>query len=819
MERVRRPLRRGAASAAGVVTGLVLALVGAVPAPALAAGPAASGAHVRGIAGRVTPAASPADGTTLAMSASVSPSPLVIGESAVYTVTVRNTGIDAATNVVTTLPFTPAGAVTVNSSALPTRCGSAGQTVTCTEATIATGGSVTYTIPVTVLASDSDGTNIALRATATADGGVSASADLITQAFTRVDVQITKDGPAKVGLGGTITYTITVQNNGPSNAVTVNWTDPTNGNLTAITSYPCGNTGLTVTCQLGTMTPGQTRVFELTVKVNGNVPAGTVITNCATVDTGTRPETNPDNNRSCTDTYVDPPGPVADVEVTKTGPATAHPGGTITYSLSVTNHGPDPATQLIVTDPLDEPLVAVQSLPAGCTARASIVTCHAGALAVGETKTFTFTVTVAAGLATGTQVSDCAQATSRSTLLRPVQGQRPCVQTVIVARQAADVAMAKAGPATADPVSTYDYTLTATNNGPDAAANVIVTDATDPALVTVVALPAGCTQDAGTVTCDAGPLAAGGSRAFTITVQVNPGVTGVVIINCAQVRASTHDPDLANNVACADTTVDLPDPPSSDVRVVKHGPAVVHQGETTSYSVDVTNLGPDDAAGVIVIDPVDTSLLTVTSLPAGCALRGGTVVCLVGGLAVGQAKTLTFSVVVAAAAAPGTLITNCAAAVSRSSRLTRPLDLACVQTVVLPTQLALLEISKSAPAQVLPDGMISYTVSVTNHGPSAAAGVNVKDSIQNASLVAVTSLPSGCTLADGGGVTCELGTLAAGETRQLTMHGRVFADLADGTVIRNCASVYTTTTSPDLAGAQSCVTTLVSRTPFIPVTG
>ncbi len=36
------------------------------------------------------------------------------------------------------------------------------------------------------------------------------------------------------------------------------------------------------------------------------------------------------------------------------------------------------------------------------------------------------------------------------------------------------------------------------------------------------------------------------------------------------------------------------------------------------YTVDVTNHGPDDATSVIVTDPVDMSLLTVTSLPADC---------------------------------------------------------------------------------------------------------------------------------------------------------------------------------------------------------
>ena len=818
--RPRRAAARRADLIAALAAGLALALLGGLlaTAPALAAGPGRSGLGRTSPTRTLAPAADPA---SLAMSATVSPSSLVIGETAVYTVTVQNTGPAAAANVVATLPFAPAGAVSVDSSALPSGCTSAGQTVTCTAATVPAGGSVTYTIPVTVLPSVHDGTNIELRGSATATGGVSASTVLITQAFTKVDVAITKSGPATASPGGTITYTITVKSNGPSDAATVNFTDPTNGNLTTITSYPCGNTGLTVTCQIGTMTPGETHVYKLTVKVNDDVPAGTVITNCATVDTGTRPETNPDNNSSCTDTYVDPVTPVADVEVTKTGPATADPGGTITYTLSVTNHGPDAATNVIVADPVAEPLVTVESLPAGCTEVAGTVLCNAGTLAVNETKTFTFTVKLAGGLAAGTQITDCAQVKSTRTLLRSVKGEPSCVQTVIEAPATADISMAKTGPATVAPGDTYSYTLTATNNGPDAAENVVVTEPTDPSLVTVISVPAGCTAAGGMVTCDAGTLAVGDSRAYAVTVQVNPGVTGVVIPDCAQDYTSTQDPVLTNNQACVNTLVNFVNPARSVIRVTKHGPAVVHPGETMTYSVDVLNRGPDAATDVVVNDPVDTSVLTVTSLPAGCALQGSTVACSIGDLAVGETKTLTFTVLVAEDAAPDSQITNCAAAVSNRSLLTREVDPDCTQTLVLPDRQALLTIEKLAPAEALPGGMIRYAVAVTNHGPDAATDVVIKDPINNPDLVEITSLPAGCALA-GGTITCDLGRLAPGETRVLTGEGRVFANLPDGRVIRNCAAVYTTTSDQDLAASQSCVNTVVHRPAqqkFVPVTG
>ena len=319
------------------------------------------------------------------------------------------------------------------------------------------------------------------------------------------------------------------------------------------------------------------------------------------------------------------------------------------------------------------------------------------------------------------------------------------------------------------------------------------------------------------MTCDAGTLAVGESRTFTVTVQVKPGVSGVVIPDCAADYTSTQDPNLLNNQACVNTIVGPVTPARSVIRVTKHGPAVVHPGETMTYSVDVLNRGPDAATDVMINDPVDTSVLTVTSLPPGCALQGSSVACAIGDLAVGETKTLTFTVVVAADAAPNSQITNCASTVSRRTLLTREVNPDCAQTLVLPERQALLTITKIAPTQAPPGGMIRYTVAVTNRGPDAAADVIIKDPINNPFLVEVTSLPAGCALA-GGTVTCDLGTMAAGETRVLIAEGRVFASLPDGRVIRNCAAVYTTTSDQDLAASQACVNTVVGR-PFVPVTG
>ena len=77
-----------------------------------------------------------------------------------------------------------------------------------------------------------------------------------------------------------------------------------------------------------------------------------------------------------------PPIPTADLSITKTGPATAQSGGTITYTLSVSNAGPFDAHNVTVDDPLPagETLVSATPSQGSCS---GTVTCDLGTVANG----------------------------------------------------------------------------------------------------------------------------------------------------------------------------------------------------------------------------------------------------------------------------------------------------------------------------------------------------------------------------------------------------------------------------------------------------
>jgi uncharacterized repeat protein (TIGR01451 family) len=119
-------------------------------------------------------------------------------------------------------------------------------------------------------------------------------------------------------------------------------------------------------------------------------------------------------------------------------------------------------------------------------------------------------------------------------------------------RPAADLSLGKADAP--DPVARGDalaYTLTVTNNGPNAAPDARLFD-TLPADVTFESASTGCLHADGQVDCALGTLAPGASA--TVTITVTPKARGV-ITNRARAGSSAPDPDRSNNTATTETTV------------------------------------------------------------------------------------------------------------------------------------------------------------------------------------------------------------------------------------------------------------------------
>src|SRR5262245_14285135 len=209
---------------------------------------------------------------------------------------------------------------------------------------------------------------------------------------------------------------------------------------------------------------------------------------------------------------------------------------------------------------------------------------------------------------------------------------RPMVEALEsrLAPAIADLAVVKTGPASVTAGTDILYTITVTNNGPDDAQNVTVTDAVPPnttfaqfdSISQGSALFVGATN---LVTISFGTIAAGGSAnlVFEVTV-IATTANGTVINNTATAVSSTADSDPTNNADTTATTVTN----QADLAVTKtDAPDPVNAGDSLTYTVTVTNNGPNDAPGVNVTDtlPAGTTFVSATPSQGTATEAGGTV--------------------------------------------------------------------------------------------------------------------------------------------------------------------------------------------------
>ncbi|MFN8355009.1 MAG: SdrD B-like domain-containing protein [Spirosomataceae bacterium] len=162
--------------------------------------------------------------------------------------------------------------------------------------------------------------------------------------------------PGKYKVGQEITYSLVASNNGPVHADSVQVIDKLPASLTFVSSVPPSEYNSTTgVWNIGKLTVGSTKVLEIKAKIN----AMALITNLAYI-------TSPDND--LTKTYNDTSSVTinsiekSDLSLTKAvSKATALTGDTLTYTITVSNAGPDAATNVKVKDHLPANLKFIAS--------------------------------------------------------------------------------------------------------------------------------------------------------------------------------------------------------------------------------------------------------------------------------------------------------------------------------------------------------------------------------------------------------------------------------------------------------------------------
>ncbi|MFP3466774.1 hypothetical protein [Leifsonia sp. SIMBA_070] len=524
---------------------------------------------------------------------------------------------------------------------------------------------------------------------------------------------------ASVKAGSAITYTVTVTNTGTVPFTAANPASFTD-NLARVLDDAAYNgdasNGASVNGNIlswsGPLAVGATATITYSVTVRTPDNGDHILTNAVVPGTGGSCVTAAD----CTTNT-----PVQSFSVTKTADANqVTPGNTITYTITVANTGQtaytagDPASWSDdLTSVLDDATYN-GDVTGGATYSAPTLA-WSGALPIGATVTFTYSVTV--------NTPDSGDQILRNAVVTPVDGGCPAGSTdpaCFVQIPSGSYTVAKSASTTSVlPGDTITYTVVVTNTGNTdytAAEPASFTD--DLSGVLDDAAYNGDASNGATVTGTnlnwSGALPIGQTVTVTYSVTVNDPDTGdKAVHNTVRPTAGGGVCDAAGD--CSTTTAVR----TYSVTKTSNPAGDVHVGDVVTYTVTVSNTGTGDfTAGSPASFSDDLSHVLDDAVYNGDATGGATVtgnaLSWSGPLAVGATTTVTYSVTVASTPIGDKVLTN-AVVPGDGGECVAPGDCATTNDV------ASFTVSKtSSPSgPVTPGTKVTYTVTVTNTGTAA----------------------------------------------------------------------------------------------------
>jgi uncharacterized repeat protein (TIGR01451 family) len=514
--------------------------------------------------------------------------------------------------------------------------------------------------------------------------------------------------------------------------------------------------------------------------------------------------------------------PVADLAVSKfDSPDPVKAGEELFYTVVVSNEGDSDAQDVVVVDELPDEVIFLEDSAEGEGGECAYdaiqhdLTCTFDEVPANDSISFEIKTLVESDAVVdeddGTIAIQNVVRTSSSTVDSDTSNNSDTETTFV--QEKADLKVSKdCKPDDELPAGqTGTCTIYVDNLGPSSARDVILRDThiSDGAFTfgAITASQGTCDPPAdGVIVCNLGDLsAASTSQTGRATVTVEVSATEDVDINdIADARSPTPDPNTANNEARDHISVMA----VADLALDKTGPASGTAGTTIQYDIAIRNDGPSTAQGVVVEDDLspEVEIASVTGSkggsPVGCNVGtpGNPDLpsrCSFGTMAPGATGTMTVIVRIKPDAR-GPI--NDDARVYSSTfddELSNNLD--SVQTNA--TGSADLSITKTdSPDPVIAGQLLTYTIVVTNNGPSTAEDVVVTDD-----LPAQTTYQSGvdgngqtiCTEVQTDRVVCQLGDMGPGTSETIYITVRVDPSTPPGTTLQNSATVSSSTSDPN----------------------
>ena len=505
---------------------------------------------------------------------------------------------------------------------------------------------------------------------------------------------------------------------------------------------------------------------------------------------------------------VDPVNPAADLALTATSSRSILRGDDLIYTATVVNHGPDPASGVVLTNavPAGVQFVWATSTQGACSMAGGVVTCALGTLGSGASASVTIMVTsLEEGL-----LSSPFQVSGNELDLHP--GDNSATVVSLVEIPFSDLALGVID--SPDPVllaGDLTYAITVTNLGPNFARAVTLTNTLSPGVIfsSVSNSVGSCAANGQEVTCALGTMT-NGARA-TIWIVVNPNVTGFVTNN-VKVASASSDPHSHSDTAVTRTTVNAPltnvaSTNSVPLTIPKVGAASLYPssitvsgliGTASKVKVGLVNLShsfPEDV-DILLVSPTGRKILLMSDAGGGNPISHVNLIFDQGSAnalpALGQIVSGTFKPsdyevgdVLPGPAPAGPYEATLANLVGQNPNGIWSLYVADdtggdegslaggwwlnIQT---DQDVADLDLKVTPPpSPILSGGLIAYEITVTNLGPGGATGVVVTNLLPD-HLSGFSTDPSrgGCEVVDRQ-VTCNLGSLPSGTGAKIRISG------------------------------------------------
>jgi uncharacterized repeat protein (TIGR01451 family) len=451
------------------------------------------------------------------------------------------------------------------------------------------------------------------------------------------DLELVKTvSDATPNVGDVITFTLEVTNQGPSDATGVAFEDVVPNGYSSISNISNGGTasGNVISWSGFDIAVGATATvtFDVTVEAPG---AGVDYLNVAEITESDQfdPDSTPDNDdgdQSEDDEDNEGVSPQqADLELVKTvNNSTPNVGDIVTFSIQVTNNGPSDATGVAFEDLVPNGYSNISNISNGGTLSGNVITWSGFNIAAGASVNVSFSVTVEApgsGIdhLNVAEVTESDQFDPDSTPDNDDGDQSEDDEdNEEVTPQQADLSLVKiVNDATPNVGDAVTFTIQVTNNGPSNATNVAFEDLVPNGYSNITNISNGGTLDSILITWSDFDIAVGETVTVSFDATVEAPDAGVDYVNVAEVTESDqYDPDSTPDNDDGDQSEDDEDnaeitPQQADLQLTKMvSNASPNVGDVIEFTIRIDNDGPDVATNILVVDPVPNGYDNITSV-------------------------------------------------------------------------------------------------------------------------------------------------------------------------------------------------------------